>query len=166
MGMKEFLLRAREHAGDIARLLAAIDRTALQSGRLVITPQMIGDVLAIMANEAIRVDGVAIAEDGTIRLNAVYGAMTLAYTMKLAQLTVSGGAAEGRISYTEQRRGGGIGGAFLGITGKSGLAVALSKHRWLSVTDHEILISAQNLPRSLRMAFQSASPAGLVFRIS
>ncbi len=164
--MKELLLRASEHAGDITRLLNAIDRNAVAGGRFVARPHMIADALTILTGDALRFGEIAIANDGTIRLNAVYGGMALVYTLKILQLSVANGAVEGRIAYTEQRRGGGIGGAFLGLTGKSGLAVALSKYPGIKVTDSELLFSVRGVPRSLRAFFHSASPEGVLFRVA
>ncbi|MBE6952801.1 MAG: hypothetical protein E7452_04510 [Ruminococcaceae bacterium] len=164
--MKEFLLRASEHAGDITRLLNSIDRNAVAGGRFVARPHMIADVLTILTGDALRLGEIVIANDGTIRLNAVYGGMTLAYTLKILQFSVANGAVEGRITYAEQRRGGGIGGAFLGFTGKSGLAVALAKYPGIKVTDDELRFSTHGVPRFLRAVFHSASPEGVLFRVS
>lgn len=164
--MKEFLLRISAHAGDIARLLAAIDRSAVQNGRFVATPRMIADILSILTGDALRFGEVTIDSDGTIHLNAVYGGMSLAYTLKILQFSVANGTAEGRIGYTERRRGGGIGGAFLGLTGKNGLAVALSKYPGIKVTDDELHFFTHGVPRSLRAIFHSASPEGVLFRVS
>ena len=164
--MKEFLIRMSEHTGDITRLLTAIDRNAVLSGRFTVSPRMLADVLAVMTGDILRFGDVAIANDGTIRVDIAYGGMSLTYTLKILMFSVANGAIDGRISYTEQRRGGGVGGAFLGLTGKSGLGVALSKYRGIKVTDREILVSVRGAPRSLHAVFHSASPEGLQFRVS
>lgn len=164
--MKEFLIRMSEHTGDITRLLAAIDRNTVLSGRFIVSPRMLADVLAVMTGDIVRFGDVTIANDGTVCVDIAYGGMSLAYTLKILQFSVANGAIDGRISYTEQRRGGGIGGAFLGLTGKSGLGVALAKYPGIKVTDREILVSVRGVPRSLRAVFHSASPGGLQFRVS
>ena len=163
--MKELLLGLNACADGLSHVFAQIDRNALASGRLILTPRMLETAAEILVGERLCVRDPSIGEDGTISLNVHYNGMLLTYALKIRTLTIGAGRADGVISYTEQRRGGGLSSAILGLTSKSGLMVALSKYRWLKVDEREIIVCARSLPMSWKASFSGISPSGIFFRV-
>ncbi len=163
--MREILFRLCEHSDEFAQIFALVDRSALAGGRLIVTPRMLEALVKILSNRSLCVEHTEFAADGTIHLTASVGGMRIDYVFRIDRFSVVGGNAGGRIFYTETRRGGGLGNALLGISGKSSLAFALSGHRWLQITDSEIAIAARSLPQSLRISWQSVTRNGIVFRV-
>ena len=163
--MREILFRLCEHADEFAQIFALVDRNVLTGGRLIVTPRMLEALVKILSDRSLRMEHTEFAADGTIRLTASVGGMHIDYEFRIDRFSVAGGNADGRIFYTETRRGGGLGNALLGISGKSSLAFALSGHRWLQITDREIVIAARSLPQSLRIGWQGVTRSGIVFRV-
>ena len=165
--MKDLLIRLSENANGVAGLLSSLDRAALSRGQLVLTPRFLSQLLDILTGNDLKIRDVSMGDDGTVHLTAAVGTgMELGYRLKIERFSVSNGRADGQITYSEERKGGGLGGALLGMTGRSGLAFALSKYKWMKVTDRMITIQSNALPATLRVGFVSAGRGGLVFRIS
>lgn len=165
--MKNLLVRLAENADGVAGLLSLLDRSALSRGQLILSPRFLSQLLDILTGDDLKIRNVSLYDDGTIHLTVVVGSkMELGYKLKIERFSAANGRADGAVSFSEERRGGGLGGALLGMTGKSGLAFALSKYKWIKVSDQSISIQSSALPISLRAGFVSAGRGGLIFRIS
>ena len=165
--MKDLLIRLSENANGVAGLLSSLDRNALSRGQLILSPRFLSQLLDILTGDDLKIRDVSMGDDGTIHLTAAVGSnMELGYKLKIERFSAANGRADGQIAFSEERKGGGLGGALLGMTGNSGLAFALSKHKWIKVSDKTISIQSSALPVSLRASFVSAGRGGLIFRIS
>lgn len=163
--MKDFLIRLSDHANHVAAMLTALDRSALAKGQLMISQSFLNQLAIVLSDENLKFQNVTINDDGTVCLTAQVGKqMNLAYRMKIETFRVADGRAEGILTYQEERKNAGLGGALLHMTGKSGLALALGKYPWLRVSDQKIQIQKNDLPSSLRIVFISAGRGGLLFR--
>ena len=165
--MKDLLIRLSENANGVASMLSLLDRNALAKGQLILPQRFLVLLAGMLSDDHLTIQDVSVGSDGVLHLTAQVGkGMQLAYHLKIERFTAANGRADGLISYQEERRGGGLGGALLGMTGKNGLEMALAKYKWLKVTDQTITIQSGNLPASFRASFVSAGHGGLVFRIN
>lgn len=163
--MKDILIRLSAHANQVAAMLATLDRSALAKGQLIISQSFLNQLAVILSDESLKFQNVTLNDDGTVCLSVQAGKqMNLFYRMKIDTFRMADGRAEGIISYQEERKNAGIGGALLHMTGKSGLAVALGKYPWLRVNDQTIQLQKNGLPSSVRIQFVSAGRGGLLFR--
>jgi hypothetical protein len=140
---------------------------ALEKGyMLTVSPGMLESLLCVLSGDDLEIRVSGMGSDGKISLSVKTGqSMTLFYELRFDALTLERGRLSGDASYTETRSGGGVGSALLGLTGKSGLAFALSKHKWIKADNNRIEILLSGLPQGLFCSLAKVTPKGMTFRV-
>lgn len=164
--MKDLLIRLCENADGVSSVLRSMDLTLLRRGRLVLNDRQLAKLLPILLPQELRLSDVGITQDGMIAVSAAWSGMTFRYRFRIEHLRIGNGNADGAIAYHEERSGAGVGSAILGLTGKSGIAVALAGTKWARTDDSRIYIRSQGLPQQCMVQYEGISRGGLVFLIS
>ncbi len=163
--MKNLLYKLVSSKNAVCDFLNRLSLADIERGRANITPQMLTDLLAALGDDSWRVYDIRFTDEGEILFKLETKGMTLSYKMKPERLGLENGRLFGSIAYQEERSGGGISGALLGLSGKSGLAFALSKYRGVEVTNRQVRLSVDDLPKSLGFALAGVSSRGLALRL-
>jgi hypothetical protein len=164
--MRDILIKAVDARNEIYKILGMIDRTLLQKGQLLINSSMLEIIVKALVGDELEIKSAGFGGDGSIRLTAATsGGMELEYAFMLERLEIGNQTIDMLATYTEARKGGGIGGALLGLTGKSGLSFALSKHDWIQADSSTIRVYARNLPDFLRCLLIRVTPRGIYLRV-
>lgn len=164
--MKDILLKAVAHKNEVYTLLGMIDGALLSRGQLLVSAKMIELALRTLTEGDLIIKSVAFDREGKILLAAATtGGMGLSYVFSLKKLEISNGTADAYATYTETRQNGGLGGALLGITGKSGLSFALAKHNWIRIDDSNIRIFSRNLPGFIGCSLIRCAQSGILLKV-
>ena len=165
--MKDLLLKLVDNRFAVNSFLGQLDRSLISRGQLLLTSSAITSLISVFTDESFAISELQTRDDGTVSFNArAAGSLELGYTVKIDSLCIQNGRVSGSGTYTESRRGGGIGGALLGITGKSGLSLALAGKKWISVDSQSFKIAFSGLPSELDIVYSRTTRQGILFRIS
>ena len=152
--MKDLLIRLCENADCVSDVLHSLDLSMLRRGRVALNERQLAKLLPILFPPELQLSDVRVTPDGVVTAAAVWNSMTFRYRFRIERLRVSGGRVEGSVMYQEERSGSGIGGALLGIAGKSGIAVALAGSKWARVEGNRIVINSAGLPQRMTVAYE------------
>jgi hypothetical protein len=163
--LRELLLKLVSNKKAVFDFINRLSPAEIERGRLTITPQMLSDLLSALGDDSWRIDQIRFSDQGEIFFQLETKGMTLSYRLKPERLGMEQGKLFGSITYHEERSGGGLSGALLGMTGKSGLAFALSKYRGIEVNNRQLRLHIDDLPKSLEFALAGVSARGLSLRL-
>lgn len=164
--MRELISKLCEGRREIYNFLGDINMGELSRGRITVTPGMLENLLGVLTGGDPEIKVLGMNSEGRIKLSVKTGSsMELAYELHFDTLALERGRLYGLASYRESRSGGGVGGALLGLTGKSGLSFALSKYKWIKADNSKIELSLGGLPQGIFCALARVAPQGMTFRI-
>ena len=163
--MRDIILKLVKNREDLSLALVDIGISELEKGQLSIGNRFVTAILGLIEGDKVKVRAVEITADG-VTASIDYDRMALEYYLQIKKLSVSGGRLDGDIAYREKRQGGGIGNALLGLTGKSGIAVALGRKRWCRVDNSTIFLESMNMPGDLYLRYLGIKQGRLLFKIN
>ena len=116
--MKDLLIRlSRERQRRRQPFVVARPKRPFREGQLVCRRAFCHSFLTSLTGDDLKIRDVSMGDDGTIHLTAAVGSnWKLGYKLKIERFSAATG---GRTTFSEERKGGGLGGALLGMTGKN-----------------------------------------------
>jgi hypothetical protein len=163
--MKDLLVKLVKNRVNVDKALALIDSRALENGRLLVTPALAAEICAVASDGQIKVRNGTMTPDGRMQLDVAMAGMELRYTLKVLSAAAAGGTLSFKAEYAEQRLSGGLGGALLGLSGRTALSVALGKVDGLRVTQSSVEGKRSGLPAGLSARYLKTLPEGLLFLV-
>jgi len=164
--LREWLIKFTKNKQEVYSILSNIPPAELERGRLLITAGIAECAFKILGGDDMRVLGAEFTDGGVLQLKADVKGMKLSYRLKPTQFTIDRGRLLFAAEYAEEREGGGLSGALLGMTGKSGLAFALQKHRWAKVDNTTLRIELDGLPQDSRAQLVNVTRQGILLRLN
>ena len=163
--MKDLLIKAVANKEAVCALLGAIDPKILQSGQVLLTPAMLGNILKLAGDGSTEFSNISM-ESGGVRLDIrTKSGISLRYVFRLQTAVVSWGQIILKARYSEEKLSGGLGSALMNLSGKSGIALAFGKKDGVHIDSGNIEINRRGIPEFIKASYLRAAPAGLVFSV-
>lgn len=163
--MREWIVRAVKNRDAVNIILAGIDVEKLSSGQVLVTPSMLGAILKIICDGKFEVSNVSVQGGGVSLDIKTKSGISLRYNFRLVTAVISRGQLILKAKYTEEKLSSGIGSAFLNLSGKSGLALALGKTKGIFIDGTNVEINIRGIPEFVAVSYLRSAPGGLVFSV-